>query len=63
MDHKRIGRRVANVHVEAWQESRARPIAALHGHFTWWDVRDFHGNKAIYLSRINTYIGIKIREF
>jgi uncharacterized protein (TIGR00369 family) len=30
---KRIGRRVANVHVEAWQESRARPIAALHGHF------------------------------
>jgi hypothetical protein len=24
---------VANVQVEAWQESRARPIAALHGHF------------------------------
>lgn len=31
---KRVGRRVANVHVEAWQEARARPIAALHGHFT-----------------------------
>jgi uncharacterized protein (TIGR00369 family) len=30
---KRLGRRVANVQVEAWQESRARPIAALHGHF------------------------------
>ena len=30
----RVGRRVANVHVEAWQEARARPIAALHGHFT-----------------------------
>lgn len=27
------GRRVANVRVEAWQEERARPIAALHGHF------------------------------
>jgi uncharacterized protein (TIGR00369 family) len=31
---KRIGRRVANVHVEAWQEVRSRPIAALHGHFS-----------------------------
>jgi uncharacterized protein (TIGR00369 family) len=30
---KRIGRRVANVHVEAWQSERAQPIAALHGHF------------------------------
>ena len=30
---KRIGRRVANVHVEAWQEARAKPIASLHGHF------------------------------
>ncbi len=30
---KRVGRRVANVHVEAWQEARDRPIAALHGHF------------------------------
>ena len=27
------GRRVANVRVEAWQDERARPIAALHGHF------------------------------
>ena len=27
------GRRVANIRVEAWQEERARPIAALHGHF------------------------------
>src|ERR1700759_3345116 len=31
---KRIGRRVANVQVEAWQEGRAKPIAALHGHFS-----------------------------
>ena len=30
---KRLGRRVANVHVEAWQEARDRPIAGLHGHF------------------------------
>ena len=30
---KRLGRRVANVQVEAWQEARGRPIAALHGHF------------------------------
>jgi acyl-coenzyme A thioesterase PaaI-like protein len=30
---KRLGRRVANVQVEAWQEARSRPIAALHGHF------------------------------
>lgn len=30
---KRLGRRVANVHVEAWQEARGAPIAALHGHF------------------------------
>ena len=30
---KRLGRRVANVRVEAWQDSRAAPIAALHGHF------------------------------
>jgi len=27
------GRRVANVRVEAWQLERARPIAALRGHF------------------------------
>ncbi|MBI1186668.1 MAG: hotdog fold thioesterase [Alphaproteobacteria bacterium] len=29
----RVGRRVANVHVEAWQNERAAPIAALHGNF------------------------------
>ncbi len=27
------GRRIANVRVEAWQESRDKPIAAAHGHF------------------------------
>lgn len=27
------GRRVANVRCEAWQETRAKPIAVLHGHF------------------------------
>lgn len=27
------GRRVATVRAEAWQEDRARPIAAAHGHF------------------------------
>jgi uncharacterized protein (TIGR00369 family) len=30
---KRMGRRIANVHVEAWQEARAQPIAALQAHF------------------------------
>ena len=30
---KRSGRRIANVHVEAWQATRGSPIAALHGHF------------------------------
>lgn len=30
---KKIGRRIANVHVEAWQDARANPIAALRGHF------------------------------
>ncbi len=29
----RMGRRIANVRVEAWQAERAHPIAALHGHF------------------------------
>jgi acyl-coenzyme A thioesterase PaaI-like protein len=29
----RQGRRVVNVHVEAWQEDRTRPIAAALGHF------------------------------
>jgi acyl-coenzyme A thioesterase PaaI-like protein len=30
---QRTGRRVANLHVEAWQDSRARPIAMLRGNF------------------------------
>ena len=30
---RRAGRRIANVQVEAWQDSRAQPVAALHGHF------------------------------
>ena len=30
---RKVGRRVANVHVEAWQDERGRPIAALRGHF------------------------------
>jgi uncharacterized protein (TIGR00369 family) len=30
---RKVGRRVANVHVEAWQEAREQPIAFLRGHF------------------------------
>jgi len=30
---RKVGRRVANVHVEAWQEARDHPIAFLRGHF------------------------------
>jgi uncharacterized protein (TIGR00369 family) len=30
---RKVGRRVANVQVEAWQESRARPVAGMTGHF------------------------------
>lgn len=30
---RKLGRRIANVHVEAWQEARANPVAALRGHF------------------------------
>ena len=30
---KKAGRRIANVQVEAWQEARSAPIAALRGHF------------------------------
>lgn len=30
---RKVGRRIANVHVEAWQEQRGSPIAALRGHF------------------------------
>ena len=29
----KVGRRIANVQVEAWQAERGNPIAALHGHF------------------------------
>ena len=36
----RVGRRIANVYVEAWQEARASPIAALHGHFLLTNVKD-----------------------
>ena len=32
-DLRKVGRRIANVHVEAWQETRASPVAALRGHF------------------------------
>ncbi|MFI4935430.1 MAG: PaaI family thioesterase [Caulobacterales bacterium] len=32
-DVRKLGRRIANVHVEAWQEHRATPVAALRGHF------------------------------
>jgi len=32
-DLRKVGRRIANVHVEAWQEERRQPIAALRGHF------------------------------
>jgi uncharacterized protein (TIGR00369 family) len=32
-DVRKVGRRVANVHVEAWQEQRDAPVAALRGHF------------------------------
>jgi uncharacterized protein (TIGR00369 family) len=30
---RKLGRRIASVHVEAWQEARASPVAALRGHF------------------------------
>lgn len=30
---QKAGRRVAHVHVEAWQENRARPIAMMRGNF------------------------------
>jgi uncharacterized protein (TIGR00369 family) len=32
-DLRKVGRRIANLHVEAWQEARQHPIAALRGHF------------------------------
>ena len=30
---KRLGRRIANVHVEAWQDEKGTPIALLQGRF------------------------------
>jgi uncharacterized protein (TIGR00369 family) len=30
---RKVGRRVANVQVEAWQESRSQPVAGMTGHF------------------------------
>jgi acyl-coenzyme A thioesterase PaaI-like protein len=30
---RKVGRRIANVHVEAWQEARDLPVAFLRGHF------------------------------
>ena len=30
---RKVGRRVANVQVEAWQDSRSQPIAGITGHF------------------------------
>ena len=30
---RKVGRRVANVQVEAWQDSRSKPVAGLTGHF------------------------------
>lgn len=30
---RKPGRRIANVHVEAWQDSPAQPVAFLRGHF------------------------------
>ena len=32
-DLRKVGRRIANVHVEAWQDTRTAPVAALRGHF------------------------------
>lgn len=32
-DLRKVGRRIANVHVEAWQDRRDKPVAALRGHF------------------------------
>lgn len=30
---KRLGRRIANVHVEAWQDAKGTPVALLQGRF------------------------------
>ena len=36
----RVGRRIANIYAEAWQETRGSPIATLHGHFLLVDAKD-----------------------
>jgi len=38
-DLRKVGRRIANVHVECWQEARHEPVAALRGHFLLTDPR------------------------
>ena len=38
-DLRKVGRRIANVHVECWQDSRESPVAALRGHFLLRDER------------------------
>ena len=30
---RKVGRRIANVHVECWQDDPAQPVAGLRGHF------------------------------
>ena len=35
---RKVGRRVANVHVRAWQDNPAKPFATLGGHFLLRDV-------------------------
>lgn len=37
---KKAGRRIANVEVEAWQESRSSPVASLHAHFLLADLEE-----------------------
>ena len=32
-DVRKVGRQIAIVHVEAWQEARSKPVAFLRGHF------------------------------
>jgi uncharacterized protein (TIGR00369 family) len=32
-DLRKVGRRIANVHVECWQEDPSQPVAGLRGHF------------------------------
>ena len=32
-DVRKVGRQIANVHVEAWQEARSKPVAFLRGQF------------------------------